>query len=206
MFVLLEVLVTHFKNWRHLLTSSSSQEQCKHRFQLSLHIFCGHKGELFNLLEDCMNRLDAVDDCTESTSYKNLFQENILQAHMKYAGFSQESESSYYKFLVWSFDPSAKDKWTFRLDHSSFTSWQSHLAWNYCHREEGNVHQGHSSKQLGQLWSELSQSPCSFMSKFQFQRRTVNPSIKENSWTVMISHKSSIHYKSILHFYKPDQC
>lgn len=58
--------------------------------------------------------------------------------------------------------------------------------WDHCCHEEGSVHQGHSSKQLAQLWSETSQSPFSFVSKFQLQRRTVNPSIKGKSWTVMI--------------------
>lgn len=85
-------------------------------------------------------------------------------------------------------------------DHSSFTSRQSGLAQDYCHHEGGNLQQGHSSKQLGQLWPELSQSPRNYMSKFQFQRRTLNPSIKENSWTVMTSHKSSTHYKSTLRY------
>lgn len=92
--------MTQFKKWRHLFVSSSSWKCCKHRFQLSLHIFCGHKGELFNLL----HRLDAVNDCTESTNCKNLFQETILQAHVK-------SRFSCYKFLVWSFAPSARDQW-----------------------------------------------------------------------------------------------
>lgn len=145
---------------------------------------------------------------TESTNCKNLFQENILQAHVKYVGFSQETENSYCKTLAWNFDPSAKDKWLHkwsnRLEHSSLASRQSHLAWDSCHHEEGNRHQGHSSKQLGQLWPELSQSPCNCKSKFQLQRRTVNPSIKESSWTVTISHKSSIRHKSALH-YKADR-
>lgn len=34
-------------------------------------------------------------------------------------------------------------------DHSSFTSRQSGLAQDYCYHEEGNLQQGHSSKQLG---------------------------------------------------------
>lgn len=37
------------------------------------------------------------------------------------------------------------------------------------------------------------------------QRRTVNPSIKENSWSITSSHKSSTRNKTTLH-HKPDQC
>lgn len=151
-----------------------------------------------------MNRSDAANDCTELTNCKNLFQKNILQAHMKYADFPRNWELTT-KFLseVLTLLPKmsgSTDEQTGTHDHSSFTSRQSGLAQDYCHHEEGNLQQGHSSKQLGQSWPELSQSPCNYMSKFQFQRRTLNPSIKENSWTVMTSHKSSTHYKSTLHY------
>lgn len=156
---------------------------------------------------------------TESTNCKNLFQENILQAHMKYVGFSQETENSYCKTLVWSFDPSAKDKWlhkwTNRLEQRggkwSFLTHSTAKSPSLGLLPPGR-RQRASGPQQQTAWSIMNRiitvpmqlDPNVPMSKFQFQRRTVNPSIKASSWTVMISHRSSIHYQSALH-YKLDQ-